>query len=811
MAGLCEIDLNNLFTEISIHSQLEHPNIIGFYGSLQNGNMLYLLLEYAKGNSLYFYVNDTMGLPEEISLRFFYSTVQALKKVHEKNIIHRDIKPENILLDEDFNVKLCDFGWAVQVVEKDDFLCAICGTFDYISPEIMRGDFHSFETDVWSLGILLLELVTGSTPYRADSIEEIRHEFNTKPIQLTMKISPKIRALIKAMLRVRPEDRISLDGILAHEAFDEYRESFSRPLDPVHAELLRISYEHNKSLYRPSLLQRQDNIQYDTEPEFSPENLLANIEHLIYKGEFNSDFGFNHNDHMITESEQHYQDFQNQNGFEENVDSHIPAELPPDKQDLFKTIEHLIYKGEFDRDLLEDPQPEALLCENVQQVPTLVENEQAAREVSSKANNFNENSMDVLLMRKKEIEEERANINLRINELLLNANKKAEEETPVVLPLPLIPQVNSLNSNQSFTLENTKLQQQKFQNINSTVEPNQQSQSHYKAVSKPIEAQTEKKSAVRTPFLSAQKTQKSSNTQIPKRFPFRPKEMMKRRSRTPIKQEPLNFSPAKRPSAREELKSNSPFLLALPQKGDKSSSSSVQNTLISLSDYPNSRNRKFLAQDDPVREQQSCNWLQIKKEEAQTTQVSVSPRETLQSSSNTQIERSKTKTSGFETSKRVQAKNAISDARTKLANLFPIHPERNSGKHPNKTRKIHLNEVLQKALQRQASPQFQRSVSGSSLTLTKSNTQSNLHSKQNSSHSQFLTINKRFNLPLIQINEEGVGILVKGTLKSSCKPTPSKEALNQKQAHFDTKCLSSRHSSALNSAKKSHPLSFSNN
>lgn len=811
MAGLCEIDLNNLFTEISIHSQLEHPNIIGFYGSLQNGNMLYLLLEYAKGNSLYFYVNDTMGLPEEISLRFFYSTVQALKKVHEKNIIHRDIKPENILLDEDFNVKLCDFGWAVQVVEKDDFLCSICGTFDYISPEIMRGEFHSFETDVWSLGILLLELVTGSTPYRADSIEEIRHQFNTKPIELTMKISPKIRALIKAMLRVRPEDRISLDGILAHEAFDEYRESFSRPLDPVHAELLKISYEHNKSLYRPSLLQRQDNIHYDTEPEFSPESLLANIEHLIYKGEYSSDIGYNPNNHMITESEQHYQDFHNQKWSEENVHSHIPAELPPDKQDLFKTIEHLIYKGEFDKDLPEDPQPETLLCENAQQVPILLENKLSARELPAKVNNSNESSIDVLLMRKKEIDEERANIDLRINELLLNANKKVEEEKPVILPLPLDLQLNSANSNHFYTLENTKLQQQKFQNIYSTVEPNQQVQSYYRVVSKPIEAQTEKKSAVRIPFLSAQKTQKPSNTEIPKRFPFRPKEMMKRRSRTPIEQEPLNYSPAKRPPAREELKSNSPFLLALPQKGEKSTSSSVQNTLISLSDYPNSRSCKSLVQDDLIREQKSCNWLEMKKEEAQITQVSVSPRELLQSSSNTQIEGNRTKISVFENSKRIEAKNTISDARTKLANLFPIHPERNSGKNSNKTRKIHLNAVLQKALQRQASPQFQRSVSGSSLTLSKSNTQLNLDSNQHSSNSQFLTVNKRFNLPLIQINEEGVGILVKGTLKSSCKPTPSKEAHNQKPAHFDIKCLSSRHNSALNSTKKAHPLSFSNN
>lgn len=127
--------------------------------------MIYILLDIAENGCLYFYIHPRRGLPETLALRFFYQTVLATKYIHSIDVIHRDIKPENLLLDENYNVLLCDFGWACSIFE-----CfkrqSICGTFEYMSPEIATMEGHNKKTDVWSLGILLYEFIHGSLKRR---------------------------------------------------------------------------------------------------------------------------------------------------------------------------------------------------------------------------------------------------------------------------------------------------------------------------------------------------------------------------------------------------------------------------------------------------------------------------------------------------------------------------------------------------------------------------------------------------------------------------------------------------------------------
>ena len=150
----------NLDSEIQIHEALRHRNIIRYYDTLQEGNMLYLLLEYAENGSLFFYINSREGLPEPLALRFLYQTAQAVEHLHEMKLIHRDIKPENILVDKSYNAKLCDFGWSC-FLEDDDVRTSVCGTYEYMSPEILGQRYHTNKVDVWCLGILLYELLHG--------------------------------------------------------------------------------------------------------------------------------------------------------------------------------------------------------------------------------------------------------------------------------------------------------------------------------------------------------------------------------------------------------------------------------------------------------------------------------------------------------------------------------------------------------------------------------------------------------------------------------------------------------------------------
>jgi aurora kinase len=124
--------------------------------------MVYMLVEFANNNALYFYIDSYEGLPEILALRFFYQAALSIQYLHSKSIMHRDIKPENLLLDSDFNIKLCDFGWSCYTDSKD-VRKSVCGTYDYMAPEIVTIREHSFKADLWSLGIVLYELLHGKT------------------------------------------------------------------------------------------------------------------------------------------------------------------------------------------------------------------------------------------------------------------------------------------------------------------------------------------------------------------------------------------------------------------------------------------------------------------------------------------------------------------------------------------------------------------------------------------------------------------------------------------------------------------------
>jgi serine/threonine protein kinase len=160
LSKLSKPDFDNLQVEIGLHRPLDHPRIIRYVDTCQTKNFFYILLECAQNGCLFFYISPTEGLPEALAMRFFYQTCQAVKYLHDHHIIHRDIKPENLLLDEHFNIKLCDFGWSCRAMEYD-IRTSICGTYEYMSPEIVVDQKHGFKVDIWCLGIMLYEFLHG--------------------------------------------------------------------------------------------------------------------------------------------------------------------------------------------------------------------------------------------------------------------------------------------------------------------------------------------------------------------------------------------------------------------------------------------------------------------------------------------------------------------------------------------------------------------------------------------------------------------------------------------------------------------------
>ena len=162
VSSLSPAEVSNLRNEIALHKTLNHANIIQFVDCLQIGNQVYILLEYAGNGSVFFYIHSREGLPESLALRFFYQAALAVKYLHEHKIVHRDIKPENILLDNLFNVKICDFGWSCYLPDNMA-RTSICGTYEYMPPEIVndQNSCHTSKVDIWCLGILLYELLHG--------------------------------------------------------------------------------------------------------------------------------------------------------------------------------------------------------------------------------------------------------------------------------------------------------------------------------------------------------------------------------------------------------------------------------------------------------------------------------------------------------------------------------------------------------------------------------------------------------------------------------------------------------------------------
>ena len=149
--------------EIEIQCRLDHPNITKLYGYFHDSTSVYMVQELAEGGSLYEYLEKNRKLELGELRRIGFQLISAIHYLQERKVIHRDIKLENILLDKENNPKLSDFGWAVHAPSNPR--SSFCGTILYLSPEMVAKEQYSLKIDIWSLGVLLFEVCTGSPPF----------------------------------------------------------------------------------------------------------------------------------------------------------------------------------------------------------------------------------------------------------------------------------------------------------------------------------------------------------------------------------------------------------------------------------------------------------------------------------------------------------------------------------------------------------------------------------------------------------------------------------------------------------------------
>ncbi|KAM7472124.1 hypothetical protein LguiA_010307 [Lonicera macranthoides] len=206
---------HQLKREMEIQTSLRHPNVLRLFGWFHDDERIYLILEYAHGGELYRQLRKHGHLSEKQAATYISSLTQALACCHEKGVIHRDIKPENLLLDHEGVLKIADFGWSVQSRSKRH---TMCGTLDYLAPEMVENKAHDYAVDNWTLGILCYEFLCGSPPFEAESqadtfkrIMKIDLNFPSTP-----QVSAEAKNLITRLLVKDSSKRLSLRKIIEH-------------------------------------------------------------------------------------------------------------------------------------------------------------------------------------------------------------------------------------------------------------------------------------------------------------------------------------------------------------------------------------------------------------------------------------------------------------------------------------------------------------------------------------------------------------------------------------------------------------------
>jgi len=212
---------HQLRREIEIQSHLRHRNILRLYGYFYDSSRIYLILENASGGELYKQLKKVNQFSEALTSKYIGSLAEALKYCHSKNVIHRDIKPENLLLSSTGDLKIADFGWSVHA--PNNRRKTLCGTLDYLPPEMVEGKEHDQMVDVWSLGVLMYEFLVGSPPFEAQGQTETYRRISQVDLHFPKHVSSDAQDLISKLLVKKASSRMKLADVAVHPFITKYQ------------------------------------------------------------------------------------------------------------------------------------------------------------------------------------------------------------------------------------------------------------------------------------------------------------------------------------------------------------------------------------------------------------------------------------------------------------------------------------------------------------------------------------------------------------------------------------------------------------
>ncbi|XP_050783895.1 serine/threonine-protein kinase BRSK1 isoform X1 [Gopherus flavomarginatus] len=216
---LSESVLMKVEREIAILKLIEHPHVLKLHDVYENKKYLYLVLEHVSGGELFDYLVKKGRLTPKEARKFFRQIVSALDFCHSYSICHRDLKPENLLLDEKNNIRIADFGMASLQVGAS-LLETSCGSPHYACPEVIKGEkYDGRRADMWSCGVILFALLVGALPFDDDNLRQLLEKVKRGAFHMPHFIPPDCQSLLRGMIEVEPEKRLSLEQIQKHPWF----------------------------------------------------------------------------------------------------------------------------------------------------------------------------------------------------------------------------------------------------------------------------------------------------------------------------------------------------------------------------------------------------------------------------------------------------------------------------------------------------------------------------------------------------------------------------------------------------------------
>ena len=304
----CLHNLNPIYNEIDIHSRIKHENIINVKYVLETKKSFDIVLEYANTGSLFHHIRKKKGFDEKNAFMYFIQVCNAIYFLHKNNLIHRDIKPENILLEDWKKVKLCDFGWCVEISSKQR--STYCGTTEYMAPEIITSNNYDKSIDIWSLGILLYELIHGFSPFRATvqkyNDNEVINNIKKHEIKFHKDVSNECKELIFSLLEQNSQKRLKIENVFLSKFVKKFeKECFLIPKDNIlyNGNINNINNNFiNDNNYKKNNESKKSNSNYSTPTKNTSFNIFSNVENK-------NDFSNNRNNFLGSDNKDNKNNF----------------------------------------------------------------------------------------------------------------------------------------------------------------------------------------------------------------------------------------------------------------------------------------------------------------------------------------------------------------------------------------------------------------------------------------------------------------------------------------------------------------------